>query len=92
MTLYQGSFSGTAANCTKGTATAVPSQSYTFSPSGAASGTAYNTNNTSFFVGTKDDGTAGGAAGSYFWLIHYVDTNLDDPADRCETTSLTITD
>jgi len=65
---------------------------YTFTPNGDASGTAYQTTNATFFVGTKADGTAGGLAGQYFWLIHYVDTNLTDPTDRCETTTLTITD
>jgi hypothetical protein len=96
VTLYQGTFSGTAANCTAGTATAVTGQSYTFdtSPGGVPdpSGTAYNTNNSTFFVGTKSDGTPGGAAGNYFWLVHYLDNNLTDPPDRCETSNLTITD
>jgi hypothetical protein len=92
VTLYSGNFSGTAANCTAGTATAVPGQVYTFNPSGDASGTAYNTSNSTFFVGTLANGTAAGANGNYFWLIHYVDTNLDDPTDRCETTSITLTD
>jgi hypothetical protein len=92
VTLYSGTFSGTAANCTAGTATAVPNQSYTFTPSGDASGTAYNTTNSTFFVGTKSDGTAGGAAGSYFWLVHYDDSNLTDPPNRCESSNLTITD
>lgn len=92
VSLYRGSFSGTAGNCTAGSATAISGQSYSFTPNGDASGTAYQTTNSTFFVGTKADGTAGGAAGSYFWLIHYVDSNLTDPTDRCETTSLTITD
>jgi hypothetical protein len=99
-TLYQGSFSGTAANCTAGSATAVSGQSYSFTISGDASGTAYQTTNTdpasaghtTFYVGSNPNGTAAGAAGTYFWLIHYVDTNLTDPADRCETSTLTITD
>jgi hypothetical protein len=80
------------ANCTAGTATAVQGQQYTFNPSGDASGTAYNTTNTTFFVGTKADGSAGGAAGDYFWLIHYNDSNAADPADRCETSNVSITD
>jgi hypothetical protein len=92
-TLYRGSFTGTAANCAPaGTATAISGQVYTFTPNGDASGTAYQTTNTTFFVGTKSDGTAGGVAGQYFWLIHYVDTNLTDPTDRCETSTLSITD
>ena len=77
------------ANCT---GTAVPGQSYPFTLSNTASGTAFNTTNTTFFVGTKDDGTAGGAAGNYSWLVHYDDTTLTDPADRCESSNLTITD
>ncbi len=88
VTLYSGTFSGTAANCNAGTATAVPGQSYTFLPAGDASGTVYQTTNTSFYVGSNPDGTAGGAAGTYFWLIHYVDSFLDDPTDRCETTTV----
>jgi hypothetical protein len=92
-TLYRGSFTGTAANCAPAaTATAISGQVYTFTPNGDASGTAYQTTNSTFFVGTKADGTAGGVAGQYFWLIHYVDTNLTDPTDRCETSTLSITD
>jgi hypothetical protein len=96
VTLYSGTPTVTNGVCTAGSATAVPNQQYTFdtSPNGVpdASGTAYNTTNSTFFVGTKSDGTAGGAAGSYFWLIHYDDANLTDPPDRCESSSLTITD
>jgi hypothetical protein len=92
VTLYSGTFSGPADNCTKGTATAVTGQSYTFTTSGDASGTAYNTNNTTFYVGTNPDGTPGGAAGPYFWLIHYQDNNLTSPTDRCESSNVTISD
>lgn len=61
--------------------------------SNAASGTAFQTTNTTYFVGTKPDGTAGGAAGSYSWLVHYVDNNLTSPTDRCETSTVSpITD
>ena len=96
-TLYSGTFTGTGANCAPAaSATAVPGQSYTFdtSPSGVpdASGTAYVTTNSTFFVGTNANGTAAGAAGTYFWLVHYVDNNLTDPPDRCETSTLAITD
>lgn len=76
------------ANCT---GTAVPGQSYPFTLSGDASGTVYQTSNTTFFVGTNPNGTAGGSATSYSWKVH-VDTQLDDPADRCESTLITITD
>ena len=95
-TLYSGTFSGAAANCTAGTATAVPNQQYTFdtSPGGVndPSGSVYQTNNSTFFVGTNPNATAGGANGTYFWLIHYDDANLTDPTDRCESTLITITD
>jgi hypothetical protein len=30
-------------------------------------------------------------ATSFSWLVHYDDTTLADPADKCEKTSLTIT-
>jgi hypothetical protein len=70
------------------TGTAVTGQSYTFNPSGVASGTSFNTSNTSFFVGTNPDGTAGAAAGSYSWKVHYDDATLTDPADHCETSTL----
>lgn len=92
ITLYEGTFSGTAANCTAGTATAVPGQSYTHNISGDTSGTAYQTGNTTFFVGSNPNGSAAGAAGTYFWLVHYDDNALTDPADRCETSTLSITD
>ena len=95
-TLYFGTFAGTAANCTAGTATAVPNQAYTFdtSPGGVndPSGSVYQTTNSTFFVGTNPNGTAAGVNGTYFWLIHYDDANLTDPTDRCESTLITITD
>jgi hypothetical protein len=74
-------------------ADAVTGQQYTFTPSGAASGSVFQTTNTTFFVGTKPGGTAGGAAGSYSWLVHYQDSNLTSPSDRCETSTVSpITD
>ena len=76
------------ANCT---GTAVPNQTYTFPLAGDATGSVYQTSNTTFFVGTNPNGTAGGTAPSYSWKVH-VDTQLDDPADRCESTLITITD
>lgn len=104
-TLYHGTFDGTGANCTvdPNEATAVSGQSYTFDTSPGPdpgvpdpSGTVYQTTNSTFFVGTNPDGSAGGAAGSsagnYFWLIDYDDANLADPADRCESSNVTITD
>ncbi len=62
VTLYSGTFSGTAANCTAGTATAVPGQSYSITVTdGAKAGASYNTSNTdpatapntTFYVGDK---------------------------------------
>src|SRR3954453_4610592 len=47
VTLYKGTPGGASlADCTNGTATAVPGQAYTFNPSGDASGTVYQTTNT----------------------------------------------
>jgi hypothetical protein len=94
-TLYFGNFTVTNGTCTAN-AGAVNKYSITIdtSPSGvpSASGTAFHTANTSVFVGSNVDGSAAGANGTYFWLIHYDDLNLDDPKDRCETTSITVTD
>jgi hypothetical protein len=51
------------------------------------------TGHTTFYVGTKPDGTTGGAAGAYSWKVHYEDTNLESPTDRCETSTVSpITD
>jgi hypothetical protein len=93
--LYSGTFTVTGGVCTPdggGASAFITGQQYTFNPSGATSPAAFNTSNTTFFVGTKDDGTAGGSATNYFWLIHYDDNNLTDPPDRCEKTAITITD
>jgi hypothetical protein len=93
ISLYSGTSTVTNGVCAPAAgAAAISGQSYTFSPAGDASGTVYQTTNTTFFVGTNPGGTAGGAAGGYFWLIHYNDSNLTDPPDRCETSNLTITD
>lgn len=94
-TLYYGNFTVTNGTCTAN-AGAVNKYSITIdtSPGGvpSASGTAFQTNNTNVFVGSNVDGSAAGANGTYFWLIQYDDTNLDDPKDRCESTSITVTD
>jgi hypothetical protein len=50
----------------------------------ATSGSTFSTNNTTKVVDASD--------GNYSWLVHYDDTTLSDPADRCETTAITITD
>jgi hypothetical protein len=95
--LYRGTFTVTNGVCAPdATATAISGQSYTASvdQTNAATKNAftYNTTNSTFFVGTKDDGTAGGADGTYFWLVQFAATGLDSPADRCEKTVITITD
>jgi hypothetical protein len=95
VTLYKGTFAGTASNCTVGTGVAVTGQSYgpiTVNP-GSTSFT-YNTTNTTFVVGTNSDGTTTGAGtdGTYFWLIHYADNNLSSPTDRCETSTISHND
>jgi hypothetical protein len=95
--LYYGTFTvGTDGVCTADTGAVVKytEPNIDTSPGGvpSASGTAFNTTNSTFFVGTKSDGSAGGLNGTYFWLIHYDDANLADPKDRCESTSITVTD
>jgi hypothetical protein len=74
------------------TGTAVTGQVYSTTFTNSASPQVFQTSNTSFFVGTNPDGTAGGSAPSYSWKVHYDDTILNDPTDRCEKTTLTITD
>ena len=87
VTLYSGD------NCGATSGSAIPGQSYTFNVvNGDKNGVSFNTNNTSFFVGTNPDGTAGGAPGAYSWLVHYVDDNLNDPLDKCEVSTVSITD
>jgi hypothetical protein len=51
----------------------------------AASGSTFPTHNTSFSVDSSK-------AGGYSWLVHYDDTTLQDPTDRCETSTLSIND
>jgi hypothetical protein len=87
VTLYSGG------NCGATSGSAIPGQSYSFNVvNGDKNGVSFNTNNTTFFVGTNPDGTAGGAPGAYSWLVHYDDNVLNDPVDRCETSNVTITD
>jgi hypothetical protein len=96
VTLYKGTFGGTANNCTVGTGVAVPGQSYgsANNVSSATNTFTFNTSNTTFVVGTNSDGTTTGAGtdGTYFWLIHYVDNSLTPPADRCETSTISHND
>jgi hypothetical protein len=96
VTLYKGTFGGTASNCTIGTGVAVSGQSYgpiTVNP--GTNSFVYNTTNSTFVVGTNSDGTTTGAGtdGTYFWLIHYADTGgLTSPSDRCETSTISHND
>jgi hypothetical protein len=77
-------------NCT---GTAVSGQTYTTTLTSQSSPFVFQTSNTTFYVGTNPDGTAGGAAGAYSWNVHYVDKNLESPTDRCETSTVSpITD
>jgi hypothetical protein len=76
-TLYSGD------NCGVTSGAAVTGQQYVVTVTDAASGSTFNTSNLTFTV------TAGA---SYSWLVHYDDTTLADPAaDKCEKSTLTIT-
>lgn len=86
VTLYSGN------NCGVTSGSAISGQQYSTTFTNATSPQVFNTSNTTFFVGTKPDGTAGSAAGAYSWLVHYDDSTLVDPADRCETSNVSITD
>jgi hypothetical protein len=86
ITLYEGTFTEDATGCTPdGTAEAVTGQSYPFTPNGDASGTEYETTNSTFSVTADNDG-------DYFWLITYDDDFVEDPPSHCESTEITITD
>jgi hypothetical protein len=50
----------------------------------AASGSTFDTNNTTVVVDATE--------GNYSWKVHYDDNTLADPADRCETSAISITD
>jgi hypothetical protein len=78
-TLYTGD------NCGKTSGATVAGQQYTVNVTNAASGSKFSTSNETFTVEAAD-------AGSYSWLVHYDDNVLADPADRCETSTLSITD
>jgi hypothetical protein len=72
--------------------TAVSGQKYETTFTEATSPQVFNTSNSTFFVGTKSDGTAGGATGEYSWKVEYKDSNLENPESRCEKSSVSITD
>jgi hypothetical protein len=98
VTLYSGTFTVTNGVCTPDSpgSTAITGQTYTFNPSGDASGSTYLTTNSTFFVGTGPAQIGGvnvtyGLPGAYFWLVQYNDNNLTDPKDRCESSNVTIT-
>jgi len=67
------------------TGTPVPGQTYPVTVTNAVSGSTFETSNTTFFVTAANEG-------AYSWLVHYDDNVLADPADRCESTSIDITD
>ena len=77
-TLYTGSDCATSG-------TPVPNQSYSFTLTNAASPAVRSTTNSTFKVTAANEG-------AYSWLVHYDDTTLTDPPDRCETTTVSITD
>jgi hypothetical protein len=78
-TLYTGD------NCGETSGAPVDGQEYTVNVTNAASGSEFSTSNETFTVKAAD-------AGSYSWLVHYDDNVLADPADRCETSTISITD
>jgi hypothetical protein len=78
-TLYTGD------NCGVTSGAAVPNQQYVVTVTNAASGSTFSTSNTTFDVVAAN-------AGSYSWLVHYDDDVLADPDDRCEKSTVSITD
>ena len=96
VTLYKGTFTIVNDVCTAdatATSTGVTfTQSVDQTNANPTNTFTYNTTNSTFFVGTKADGTPGGTNGNYFWLIHFAATGLTSPNDRCEQTNITITD
>jgi len=72
-------------NCGATSGSAVSGQFYSFTLTNASSPAVRSTTNTTFKVDTASQG-------SYSWLVHYDDTTLTDPPDRCETSTVSITD
>ncbi len=72
-------------NCGETSGEAVDGQFYSFTLTNAPSGTQRSTSNTTFKVTAANEG-------SYSWLVHYNDANLTDPTDKCETSTVSITD
>ncbi len=55
------------------------------------SGAVYNTQNTTYFLGTLSDGTAGAAAGTYYWSAVFTpDSPSATGASTCENSVVTI--
>jgi hypothetical protein len=77
-TLYTG------ADCAT-SGTPVPGQSYSFTLTNATSPAVRSTTNSTFKVTNANEG-------AYSWLVHYNDTTLTDPPDKCETSTVSITD
>jgi hypothetical protein len=74
----------TGADCAT-SGTPVPGQFYSFTLTNAPSPAIRSTSNTTFKVTAANEG-------AYSWLVHYDDTTLTDPPDRCETSTVSITD
>jgi hypothetical protein len=92
-TLYKGSFTGTLANCGAGSAVQQLAPQTLNVSSGATNTATVSTTNTTFFIGTNPStGAAGGTDGDYFWLIHTSISGLTNPADRCESATITHND
>jgi hypothetical protein len=77
-------------NCGVTSGAAVAGQSYSFTltnePSPATRTTTNGSDpNSTFRVTAANEG-------AYSWLVHYDDTTLTDPADKCETSTVSITD
>jgi hypothetical protein len=72
-------------NCGVSSGSAVPGQSYSFTLTNVPSPATRTTTNTTFRVTDANEG-------AYSWLVHYDDTTLTDPPDRCETSTVSITD
>jgi hypothetical protein len=72
-------------NCGVTSGAAVPGQSYSLTLTDVPSPAIRSTSNTTFKVTAANEG-------AYSWLVHYDDTTLTDPPDRCETSTVSITD
>jgi hypothetical protein len=77
-------------NCGVSSGSPVAGQSYSFTLTNAASPATRSTTNGSDPSNTFKVAT--GNQGAYSWLVHYNDTTLTDPPDKCETSTVSITD